>query len=166
VDDHAHVPPTVGSERMLNHACGERAVGHHGIPCDCLGVLRQKAGQSLHDNRPDFTKCLYPHDRVAHADPVAAHRLTLARRDEGATAVNGDDQPFFPKLGHSAAYGHPGHSVLLGQFCFAWQPRIRREPPSPDITLDVPSDLSSHGNGRIVTYPVRSFIQRHADHAR
>jgi hypothetical protein len=42
--------------------------------------LRQKAGQSLHDNRPDLRKRLHPHRfSVTHADYVTAHPVTLSR---------------------------------------------------------------------------------------
>ena len=60
-------------KRMLDRAHGERAVGHRGTLCGCLRVLREEAGQCLHDNWPDFLKRLHPHDSVAHADLVAAH---------------------------------------------------------------------------------------------
>jgi hypothetical protein len=72
--------------------------------------------------------------------------------------VNRDDKPFIPQLSHSTTHRHPGHAILLGQLYLARQPRIRREPPRPDVPFDVPSDLGSHRNGRIVTYPIGSII--------
>jgi hypothetical protein len=93
-------------------------------------------------------------------------RLIIARRDEGAAAVNRDDQPFVSQMGYGAAHCHPGYAVLLGQIRLARKPRIRRDSPSPDVSLDIPSDLGSYRNGRIVPYPVRSVIQRHVDHGR
>ncbi len=73
--------------------------------------------------------------------------------------MNSNDESFVSELRDSTAHGHPGHAVLLGQIRFAGQPRIWRELASPDIPLDVPGNLGSHGNRRIVTYPVRSVVQ-------
>ena len=73
VDGHARTPAAVDIEGVPDRAHLERAVGHHGTLCDCLGILRQEAGQGLHDNGLDFLKCLHLHDCVAHADPVATH---------------------------------------------------------------------------------------------
>ena len=73
--------------------------------------------------------------------------------------MNRNDQPFVPQLSYGATHGHSGHAELLGQIYLAWQPRIRREPSGPDVSLDVPGDLGSYGHGRIVPYPVRSVIQ-------
>jgi hypothetical protein len=80
--------------------------------------------------------------------------------------VNRDGQSFVPQLGHGAAHCHPGHAVLLGQVYLARQSCIRGESPGPDVCLDVPGDLGGNGYGRIVSYPVRSVIQRHVDHGR
>jgi hypothetical protein len=104
---------------------------------------------------------LFPEKRVIRYGLLAELSLCLiiARRDERAAAVNRDDQPLVPQLSHSATHCHSGYAVLLGQIDLARQPRIRREPSGTDVSLDVPSDLSSYGHGRIVPYPVRSVIQ-------
>jgi hypothetical protein len=86
VNGHARAPIAMGIERVLDRANGERAVSHHDALCRCLGILRQEAGEGLHDGGAGFPKCLHPHGYVAHADVVSAHRglsrrLIAARRD-------------------------------------------------------------------------------------
>jgi hypothetical protein len=61
--------------------------------------------------------------------------------------VNCDDEPFVSELSNSATHCHPGYAVLLRQIYLARQPRIPRESPGPNVSLDVLSDLSSYGHG-------------------
>ena len=92
--------------------------------------------------------------------------MIVARGDERAATVNRDDEAFVSELSHGATHCHPGHAILMGQINLTRQPGIRYKPPSADVFLDVPGNLSSYRYGRIVPYPGRSVIQRHVDHAR